>query len=90
MGRKRSSGSGKVSLLALTLACTFAAALFGFGSEVFAFRSVYEGTGREGLILTTRLIVYLTLNGGGRQGYSIRSTRTPCSRRCSVRACRKR
>ena len=49
------------SLVALTAGCTFAAALFGFGSEVFAFRSVYEGSGREGLLLVMRLVVYLAL-----------------------------
>ena len=49
------------SLIFLTVGCTFAAALFGFGTEVFAFRSVYEGSGREGLLLITRLVVYLAL-----------------------------
>jgi hypothetical protein len=47
------------SLIALTLACTVAATIFGFGSEVFSWRSVYEGLGREGLIQTSRLFVYL-------------------------------
>ncbi len=49
------------SLIALTLGCTFAAALFGFGANVFAFRSAYEELGREPLILLTGLLVYLTL-----------------------------
>ena len=49
-------------LVALTLGCTFAAALFGFGAQVYAWRSVYEGDfGREQLILLTRLAVYLVL-----------------------------
>lgn len=49
------------SLIALTAGCTFAAVLFGFGSDVFTFRSVYEGLGRETLILTMRSVVYLAL-----------------------------
>jgi len=50
------------SLVALTLGCTFAAALFGFGAEVYAWKSVYEGLyGRESLILLTRLLVYVAL-----------------------------
>ncbi len=49
------------SLVALTAGCAFAAALFGAGSQVFAFRSVYAGSGREGVILITRLLVYLAL-----------------------------
>jgi hypothetical protein len=49
------------SLVALTLGCTFAAALFGFGAEVYAFKSSYEGLGRESLILLTRLAVYIVL-----------------------------
>lgn len=50
------------SLVALTLGCAFAAALSGFGAEVFAFRSAYEGMiGRQQLILITRLGVYLIL-----------------------------
>jgi hypothetical protein len=49
-------------LVALTLGCTFAAALFGFGAQVYAWRSVYEGDfGREQLILLTRLAVYVVL-----------------------------
>ena len=54
---KRSIGS----LIALTLACTVAATIFGFGSEVFSWRSAYEGLGREGLIQASRLFVYLAL-----------------------------
>lgn len=49
------------SLLALTLGCTLAAALFGFGANVFSFRSAYEGLGRESLIQATSTIVYLGL-----------------------------
>jgi hypothetical protein len=49
------------SLAALTVGCTVAAAIFGFGSEVFAFRASYDGSGREALILLTRLFVYLAL-----------------------------
>jgi hypothetical protein len=50
------------SLIALTLGCTFAAALFGFGTEVYAWKSAYEGDfGREQLILLSRLLVFLVL-----------------------------
>ena len=49
------------SLIALTLACTVAATIFGFGSEVFSWRSAYRGLGREELIQATRLFVYLAL-----------------------------
>lgn len=49
------------SLVALTVGCTFAATLFGFGAEVFSWRSVYEGGGREPLIQATRLFVYVAL-----------------------------
>jgi hypothetical protein len=50
------------SLVALTLGCTFAAALFGFGTQVYAWKSAYEGDfGREQLILLTRLLVFLIL-----------------------------
>ena len=38
-----------------------AATIFGFGSEVFSWRSVYEGLGREELIQATRLFVYIAL-----------------------------
>jgi hypothetical protein len=49
-------------LVALTLGCTFAAALFGFGAQVYAWRSIYEGDfGREQLIRLTRLAVYVVL-----------------------------
>jgi hypothetical protein len=54
-------GRNRKSLAYLTLGCTFAAALFGFGAEVFSFRSAYEGLGREPLILLTRLFVYIAL-----------------------------
>jgi hypothetical protein len=47
------------SLLALTLGCAFAAALFGFGTNVFSFRSVYEGLGREQLFFFAREAVYV-------------------------------
>lgn len=49
------------SLVALTVAYTFAAALFGFGSDMFVFRSYYAGLDRGTLILTMRSIVYLIL-----------------------------
>src|SRR3712207_1118909 len=50
------------SLVALTVGCTFAAALFGFGAEVYAWKSAYEGQfGREQLILLSRLVVYVAL-----------------------------
>ena len=49
------------ALVALTLGCTFAAALFGFGAEVFSYRSAYDELGREPLIQATRLFVYVAL-----------------------------
>ena len=49
------------SLIALTLACTVAATIFGFGSEIFSWRSAYKGLGREELIQASRLIVYVAL-----------------------------
>ena len=49
------------SLLALTLYCTFAAALFGFGSNVFSFRSSYDELGWEPLIQATATLIYLGL-----------------------------
>jgi len=60
------------SLIALTLACIVAATIFGFGSEIFSWRSAYEGSGRVELIQVTRLLVYvalgvlLTFRGGWR------------------------
>ena len=49
-------------LVALTVGCTFAAALFGFGAQVYAWKSVYAGDlGREQLILLSRLIVLVVL-----------------------------
>jgi hypothetical protein len=49
-------------LVALTVGCTFAAAIFGFGAQVYAWKSAYEGDiGREQLILLTRLLVFLVL-----------------------------
>ncbi len=49
-------------LVALTLGCTFAAALFGFGAQVYAWKSAYAGDfGREQLIVLTRLLVFVTL-----------------------------
>ena len=54
--------SGEVkSLLALTLGCTVAAALFGVGANVFSFRSAFEETGRGVLLQTASTIVYLAL-----------------------------
>jgi hypothetical protein len=49
------------SLIALTLACTVAATIFGFGSQVFSWRSVYGGLGREELIQASRVFVYVAL-----------------------------
>jgi len=49
------------ALIALTLVCTVAATIFGFGSEVFSWRSAYKGLGREELIQATRLFVYVAL-----------------------------
>lgn len=50
------------SLIALTVACTFAAALFGLGSAVFSWKSVFEEQlAREQLIVLSRLLVYLAL-----------------------------
>jgi hypothetical protein len=49
------------SLIALTFTCTVAATIFGFGSEIFSWRSVYKGLGREELIQATRLFVYIAL-----------------------------
>lgn len=54
-------GSDTRSLAALTLLCTFSAAIFGFGAGVLSLQSVYEETGREALIQFTRLAVYLAL-----------------------------
>jgi hypothetical protein len=53
----RSTGS----LIALTVGCTVSAIIFGFGAEMFSWRSAYEGLGREPLIQTTRLFVYVAL-----------------------------
>ena len=49
------------SLIALTVACTVAATIFGFGAQVFTWRSVYHGLGREDLIQATRLFVFVAL-----------------------------
>ncbi len=49
------------SLIALTVACTVAATIFGFGAQVFTWRSLYGGLGREELIQATRLFVYVAL-----------------------------
>jgi len=49
------------SLIALTLGCTLAAIIFGFGTVVFTWRSAYEGLGREALIQAARLFVYVAL-----------------------------
>jgi len=38
-----------------------AATIFGFGSEVFSWRSAYGGLGREELIQPTRVFVYVAL-----------------------------
>ncbi len=50
------------SLIVLTLGCTFAAAVFGFGVEVFTWRSAYAGDfGRVQLIQLTRVLAYIAL-----------------------------
>ena len=55
------SGNAK-SLIALAVGCTFAAAVFGFGVEVFSWRSAYAGDlGRMQLILLTRILAYVAL-----------------------------
>jgi hypothetical protein len=38
-----------------------AATIFGFGSQVFSWRSVYSGLGREELIQASRVFVYVAL-----------------------------
>ena len=49
-------------LVALTVGCTLAAAIFGFGAQVYAWKSAYAGDiGREQLILLARLLVFLML-----------------------------
>ena len=52
---------GTRSLIYLTLACAFAATLYGFGASVYSWQSVYEETGREPLIQATRVFVYVAL-----------------------------
>jgi len=49
------------SLIPLTVACTFAAALFGVGTNVYSFQSAYEELGREQLLFFTREVVYVVL-----------------------------
>jgi hypothetical protein len=50
------------SFVALTLGCTVAAAIFGFGAQVYAWKSVYaDDVGREQLILLTCLLVFLVV-----------------------------
>ena len=49
------------SLLALTLGCTLAATLFGFGATMFSLQSAYEEQGREQLLFFAREFVYVTL-----------------------------
>lgn len=49
------------SLLVLTIFYTFVAALFGFGTDIFSFRSAYAGDGREVLMLLVRLAVFIAL-----------------------------
>ncbi len=49
-------------LIALAVAYAFAAAVFGFGAQVYAWKSAYAGDiGRQQLVLLTRLIVLLVL-----------------------------
>ena len=60
------------SLITLTVVCTVSAIIFGFGAQVFSWRSIYGGLGREELIQATRVFVYvalgvlLTFRGGWR------------------------
>ena len=49
------------TLLVLTAFYAFVAALFGFGTDIFAFRSTFAGDGREVLMLFVRLIVLIAL-----------------------------
>jgi hypothetical protein len=49
------------SLIALTVACAVAATIFGFGSEVYSWKSAYKELGREELIQATRLFVFVAL-----------------------------
>lgn len=49
------------SLIPLVVGCTFAAALFGFGTNVYSFQSAYEGLGREQLLFFAREVVYVGL-----------------------------
>lgn len=69
------------TLLVLTMFYAFVAALFGFGSDIFTFRSAYAGDGREILMLLVRLIVFIALavilvfKGAGRE--SSRPSRWP-------------
>ena len=48
-------------MIALTLACTVAATIFGFGSQVYSWRSLYDGLDREGLMQAARVFVYVAL-----------------------------
>ncbi len=49
-------------LVALTVGCTFAAAVFGFGAQVYAWKSAFAGDlGREQMILLTRLLAFVVL-----------------------------
>jgi hypothetical protein len=49
-------------LVALTVGCTFAAAVFGFGVQVYAWKSAFAGDlGREQMILLTRLLAFVVL-----------------------------
>ncbi len=51
------------SLVALSAGCTFAAIIFGFGANVFAFKAAFKGTGTEQLIVLTNLMVLVALAG---------------------------
>ena len=57
----RHMSKGARSLVYLTLACAFAATLYGFGASVFSWQSAYDGSGREPLIQATRVFVYVAL-----------------------------
>jgi hypothetical protein len=60
------------SLALLALSCAFAGTVFGLGSAIFSFSSIYEDTGRAQFFQLASTVVYLTLaillvlNGGWR------------------------
>jgi hypothetical protein len=71
-------------LVALTVGCTVAATVFGFGSDVFSFRSAYAGAEREVLIQFARSIAFLILAAvlvfrGGWRGVGAAIVMTVCA-----------